>query len=54
MDGIISERIAHNNAKFSISLKLEEIEPGGLRITFSDVGGPTMVGADAKENFWKL
>ena len=26
-------------------------EPGGLRINFSDIGGPTVVGVDAKEIF---
>ena len=29
----------------------QEIEPWELKIMFSDVGGPTMVGCDAKENF---
>ena len=29
----------------------QEIEPWELRIKFSDVGGPTMVGSDAKEHF---
>ena len=28
----------------------QEIEPLELKIMFSDVGGPTMVGSDAKEN----
>ena len=29
----------------------QEIEPLELKIMFSDVGGPTMVGSDAKEHF---
>ena len=29
----------------------QDIEPWELKIMFSDVGGPIMVGSDAKENF---
>ena len=29
----------------------QEIEPWELKIMLNDVGGPTMVGSDAKENF---